>query len=132
MIARTHSLPVTRQYQLLNLNRSSVYYQPMGVSYEDLRLMRLIGENHLKRPFYGSRQIRDNLQDLGHPVNRKKVQRLMRKMGIMAQYPKANTCRSGKGHKIYPCLLKGLTIDRPNQVWATDISYSAPILRRCH
>ncbi|MGD2137929.1 MAG: IS3 family transposase [Gammaproteobacteria bacterium] len=74
MIDRTHPLPVTSQCQLLGLNRSSVYYQPSGVSGEDLRLMRLIDEIHLKRQFYGSRRIRDNLQDLGHPVNRKKVQ----------------------------------------------------------
>ena len=123
MIDRTHSLPVTRQCQLLNLNRSTVYYQPMGVSDEDLELMRLIDESHLKRPFYGSRRIRDDLQDLGYPVNRKRVQRLMRKMGIMALYPKVNTSRPGKGHKIYPYLLRGLTIDRPNQVWATDLTY---------
>jgi putative transposase len=123
MIDRTHSLPVTRQCQLLNLNRSTVYYQPMGVSDEDLQLMRLIDEIHLKRPFYGSRRIRDDLQDLGYPVNRKRVQRLMRKMGIMALYPKVNTSRPGKGHKIYPYLLRGLTIDRPNQVWATDLTY---------
>ena len=123
MIDRTHSLPVTRQCQLLNLNRSTVYYQPMGVSDEDLKLMRLIDEIHLKRPFYGSRRIRDDLQDLGYLVNRKRVQRLMRKMGIMALYPKVNTSRPGKGHKIYPYLLKGLTIDRPNQVWATDLTY---------
>jgi len=123
MIDRMHSLPVTRQCQLLDLNRSSVYYQPVGVSDEDLRLMRLIDEIHLNRPFYGSRRVRDNLEDLGHTVNRKKVQRLMRQMGIAALYPKANTSRPGKGHKIYPYLLKGLTIDRPNQVWATDISY---------
>jgi putative transposase len=123
MIDRTHSLPVTRQCQLLNLNRSTVYYQPMGVCDEDLKLMRLIDEIHLKRPFYGSRRIRDDLQDLGYPVNRKRVQRLMRKMGIMALYPKVNTSRPGKGHKIYPYLLWGLTIDRPNQVWATDLTY---------
>ena len=123
MIDRTHSLPVTRQCQLLDLNRSSVYYQPTGVSDEDLRLMRRIDEMHLKRPFYGSRRIRDWLHDEGFPVNRKKVQRLMRQMGIMALYPKANTSRPGKGHKIYPYLLRGLSIDRPNQVWATDISY---------
>ena len=123
MIDRTHSLPVTRQCHLLDLYRSTVYYQPVGVSDEDLRLMRLIDEIHLNRPFYGSRRVRDNLEDLGHTVNRKKVQRLMRQMGIAALYPKANTSRPGKGHKIYPYLLKGLTIDRPNQVWATDISY---------
>ena len=123
MIDRTHSLPVTRQCQLLNLNRSTVYYQPMGVSDEDLKLMRLIDKIHLKRPFYGSRRIRDDLQGLGYPVNRKRVQRLMRKMGIMALYPKVNTSRPGKGHKIYPYLLRGLMIDRPNQVWATDLTY---------
>ena len=74
-------------------------------------------------PADGSRRIRDNLQDLGYSVNRKKVQRLMRLMGITALYPKANTSRPGKRHKIYPYLLKGLTIDRPNQVWATDLTY---------
>ena len=123
MIDRSHALPVTRQCQLLNLNRSSVYYQPRGVSDEDLQLMRRIDEMHLKRPFYGSRRIRDWLQDEGFPVNRKRVQRLMRQMGITALYPKANTSRSGKGHKIYPYLLRGLEIDRPNQVWAADICY---------
>ena len=74
MIARTHSLPVTRQCQLLGLNRSTVYYQPAGVTDEDLRQMRRIDEMHLKRPFYGSRRIRDWLQDEGFPVNRKRVQ----------------------------------------------------------
>ena len=123
MIDRTHALPVIRQCQLLNLNRSSVYYQPAGASDEDLRLMRRIDEMHLKRPFYGSRRIRDWLQDEGFPVNRKRAQRLMRQMGICALYPKANTSRPGKGHKIYPYLLKGLEIDRPNQVWAADICY---------
>jgi len=123
MIDRTHSLPVTQQCQLLDLARSSVYYQPTGVSDEDLRLMRRIDEMHLQRPFYGSRRIRDWLQDEGFPVNRKRVQRLMRQMGIMALYPKANTSRPGKGHKIYPYLLRGLDIDRSNQVWAADICY---------
>ena len=123
MIDRSHALPVTRQCQLLNLNRSSVYYQPRGASDEDLRLMRRIDEMHLKRPFYGSRRIRDWLQDEGFGVNRKRVQRLMRQMGITALYPKANTSRPGKGHKIYPYLLRGLEIDRPNQVWAADICY---------
>ena len=123
MIDRMHSLPVTRQCQLLNLNRSSVYYRPMGVSDEDLRLMRLIDEIHLKRPFYGSRRIRDDLEDLGHSVNRKKVQRLMRQMGIRALYPTKGTSRPGQGHKIYPYLLKGLEIGRPNQVYCADITY---------
>ena len=123
MIDRTHSLPVTRQCQLLNLNRSSVYYRPTGASDDDLRLMRRIDEMHLQRPFYGSRRIRDWLQDEGFPVNRKRVQRLMQLMGITALYPKANTSRPGKGHKIYPYLLRGLDINRANQVWATDICY---------
>ena len=123
MIDRAHSLPVTRQCQLLGLNRSSVYYQPAGVSDADLRLMRRIDEMHLKRPFYGSRRIRDWLQDEGFAVNRKRVQRLMRPMGITALYPKANSSRPEKGHKIYPYLLKGLEIERPNQVWATDLTY---------
>ena len=85
--------------------------------------MRRIDEMHLKRPFYGSRRIRDWLQDEGFAVNRKRVQRLMRHMGICALYPKASTSQPGKGHKIYPYLLKGLAIDRPNQVWAADICY---------
>jgi putative transposase len=123
MIDHTDVLPVTRQCQLLNLNRSSVYYQPKEISDEDLRLMRRIDEMHLKRPFYGSRRIRDWLQDEGFGVNRKRVQRLMRQMGITALYPKAHTSRPGKGHKIYPYLLRGLEIDRPNQVWAADICY---------
>jgi len=123
MIDRTHSLPVTRQCQLLGLNRSTVYYQAAGASDADLRLMRRIDEMHLKRPFYGSRRIRDWLQDEGFAVNRKRVQRLMRQMGITALYPKANTSRPGKGHKIYPYLLRGLEIDRANQVWAADICY---------
>jgi len=123
MIDCAHALPVTRQCQLLNLSRSSVYYRAAGVSDEDLRLMRRIDEMHLKRPFYGSRRIRDWLQDEGFAVNRKRVQRLMRQMGITALYPKANTSRPGKGHRIYPYLLKGLAIERPNQVWAADICY---------
>ena len=123
MIDRTHALPVTRQCQLLNLNRSSVYYQPTGTSDEDLRLMRRIDEMHLKRPFYGSRRIRDWLWEEGHDINRKRVQRLMRQMGIAALYPKKGTSRPGKGHKIYPYLLKGLEINRPNQVYCADITY---------
>ena len=118
-----HDLPVTRQCQLLDLNRVSVYYQPMSCSDEDLLLMQLIDEIHLNRPFYGSRWIRGDLQDLGHRVNRKKVQRLMRLLCITALYPKASTSRPGMGHTIYSYLLRGLNIDRPNQVWATDISY---------
>ena len=123
MIERNDALPVTRQCQLLSLNRSTVYYQPKGLSDEDLELMRRIDEMHLERPFYGSRRIRDWLWEEGYDINRKRVQRLMRQMGITALYPKKGTSRPGKGHKIYPYLLKGLTIDRPNQVWAADLTY---------
>jgi putative transposase len=123
MITRKSDLPVTRQCQLLNLNRSTVYYPPRSVSADDLRLMRRIDEMYLKRPFYGSRRLRDWLQDEGITVNRKRVQRLMRQMGMVAIYPKARTSKPGKGHKIYPYLLRNLKIDRPNQVWATDVTY---------
>ena len=123
MINRDADLPITRQCELLSLNRSAVYYQLQDVSEMDLKLMRRIDEMHLKRPFYGSRRIRDWLQDEGYDVNRKRVQRLMRQMGIRALYPKPRTSKPGKGHKIYPYLLRDLVIDRPNQVWATDITY---------
>lgn len=123
MVDRAHDLPVTRQCQLLSLNRSTVYYQPKPASDEDLKLMRRIDEMHLERPFYGSRRIRDWLPAENYDINRKRVQRLMRQMGIQALYPKKGTSRPGKGHKIYPYLLKGLEVDKPNQVWATDITY---------
>ena len=108
MIDRTHSLPVTRQCQLLGLNRSSVYYQPIGVSDEDLRLMRLIDEIHLKRPFYGSRRIRDNLQDLGHSVNRKKVQRLMQPDGDYGPVSKGQHQSAGQGTQDLPLSAEGV------------------------
>jgi len=123
MVDREDNLAVTRQCQLLSLNRSTVYYQPKPTSDEDLKLMRRIDEMHLQRPFYGSRRIRDWLQAENHDINRKRVQRLMQQMGIQALYPKKGTSRPGKGHKIYPYLLKGLEINRANQVWATDITY---------
>ena len=123
MITRKSGLPVTRQCQLLNLNRSTVYYPPRPVSAEDLRLMRRIDEMYLQRPFYGSRRLRDWLQDEGITVNRKRVQRLMRQMGLVAIYPKARTSKPGKGHKVYPYLLRTMRLDRPNQVWATDVTY---------
>jgi len=123
MIDRYNPLPVTRQCQLLSLNRSTVYYQPKTASDDDLTLMRRIDEMHLKRPFYGSRRIRDWLWEEGYDINRKRVQRLMRQMGITALYPKKGTSRPGKGHKTYPYLLKGMEINRPNQVFCTDITY---------
>jgi putative transposase len=123
MVDQAHELPVIRQCKLLSINRSTLYYQPKPASEDDLQLMRRIDEMHLQRPFYGSRRIRDWLRDEGHDINRKRVQRLMRQMGIAALYPKQSTSQPGQGHKVYPYLLKGLEINRPNQVWATDITY---------
>ncbi len=100
MIDPSNRLPVTRQCELPELNRSTFYYQASSVSSEDLELMRRIDEMHLERPFYGSRRIRDWLQDEDHDVNRKRVQRLMRQNAIMAVYPKPRTSRPGKSHKI--------------------------------
>jgi putative transposase len=122
-IHTAHALPKTRRCELLQLARSTAYYHPVPVSEQDLLLMRLIDEIHLRLPFYGTRRVRDELQTQGHRVNRKLVQRLMRLMGLRALYPRPRTSQPGKGHKIYPYLLRGLTIDRPNQVWATDITY---------
>jgi putative transposase len=119
----THALSKTRRCQLLQLPRSTAYYRPDPVSAQDLVLMRLIDEIHLQWPFYGSRRVRDELQTQGHRANRKQVQRLMRLMDLRALYARPRTSQPGKGHKIYPYLLRDLTIDRPNQVWATDISY---------
>ena len=117
-------MPVVRQCELLSLNRSTAYYAPKpDVSEEDLKLMRRIDEMHLKRPFYGSRRLTDWLREEGQDINRKRVQRLMRKMGITALYPKKNTSQPGQGHKIYPYLLKGLDIHRPGQVYSSDITY---------
>jgi len=118
-----HALPKTRRCELLDVARSSAYYQPEPFSEADLALMRLIDEIHLERPFYGSRRVRDELEDRGHSVNRKRVQRLMRQMGLRALYPRRRTSQPGKGHKIYPYLLRDLSVERANQVWATDICY---------
>lgn len=123
MVNRTDPLPVRRQCELLDLPRSTFYYQPKPVPEEDLVLMRTIDECHLQRPFYGSRRLRDWLEDLGYVISRKKVQRLMRTMGLTALYPKRNLSQRNQAHKVYPYLLKGLVIDRPNQVWAADVTY---------
>lgn len=112
-----------RQCQLLGISRSSLYYQRRELLAEDLMLMRLIDEQHLRTPVYGSRRMSAHLNRLGHRVNRKRVRRLMRQMGLQAIYPRPRTSLPGKGHRIYPYRLRGLTIDRPNQVWATDVSY---------
>jgi putative transposase len=111
-------LSVARQCELLDLPRSSWYYQPLGETAENLQLMRAIDEVYLRWPFYGSRRIALELD-----VNRKRVQRLMRQMGLEAIYPKRRTTQPGPGHKIYPYLLRNVAITRPDQVWSTDITY---------
>jgi putative transposase len=125
MIDKNHELPVTRQCELLNVSRSSVYYEPVPVPEEDVRVMRELDEIHLLRPFLGSRRLADELRDRGFIVNRKKLRRLMRIMGIKAIYPRPRTTRpgSGAGHRVYPYLLEKLEICRANQVWASDITF---------
>ena len=118
------ALPVTRQCELLALPRSHVYYERApSVSEADLALMRLLDELHLKYPFMGSRRLRDELAKRGHPINRKRVQRLMRLMGLEALYPKKRTSVPHPAHRVFPYLLRHLAIDHPNQVWAADITY---------
>lgn len=118
-----HPLTKARRCELLGIARSTAYYRPEPVNEEDLRLMRLIDEIHLLWPFYGSRRIRYELEDRSHTINRKHIRRLMRQMDLRALYPRRRTSQPGNGHKIYPYLLRELVIDRPNQVWATDICY---------
>ena len=116
-------LSLTRQCQLLGLSRSSLYYQPAPDNTEDLALMALIDRQFLETPYYGSRKMTAWLRREGHVVNRKRVRRLMRQMGLQVIWQKPNTSKPNPEHKVYPYLLRGLTIDRPNQVWATDITY---------
>lgn len=123
MIDRSHDLPVTRQAKVLNLARSTVYYKPRPVSAEDLGVMRRLDELHLDYPFAGARMLRDLLGREGVRVGRRHVATLMKRMGIEAIYRRPNTSKPAPGHKIYPYLLRGVTIDRPNQVWAMDICY---------
>ncbi len=123
MIGKGEALPVTQQCALLDLCRSGVYYQAVPVSAKDLELMRQIDEIHLAWSFYGSRKIRDELWDRGYDVGRDRVRRLMRLMGIEAIYVKPRLSAAHPGHKKYPYLLRGLSIIRPNHVWAADITY---------
>jgi putative transposase len=116
-------LSVRHQCELLGLNRSTFYYEPTGAAPEDLRLMRLIDEQYTACPFYGSRKMTEWLTRQGEEINRKRVQRLMRVMGLEAIYPKPRLSAAGRGHKIYPYLLRDVKIERPNQVWSTDITY---------
>ena len=116
-------LSVRRQCELLGLNRSTLYYRGAGESERNLTLMRLIDEQYLRTPFYGSRRMTWWLEKKGLDVNRKRVQRLMRIMNLEAVYPKPKLSLGGRGHKIYPYLLRNLKVSRPDQVWATDITY---------
>jgi putative transposase len=120
-------ISIARQCELIQLPRASYYRSvdsgPIVETPENLELMRMIDEEYTKHPFYGSRQLRNYLRRQGHPVNRKRVQRLMRLMGIMSVAPKPNTSKKGKAHKIYPYLLRDLVIEQANQVWCADITY---------
>jgi putative transposase len=123
MIDRKHALPLVRQARELGISRGSVYYLPRPVSPADLAIMRRIDELHLEFPFAGSRMLRDLLRQEGTTIGRLHVASLMKKMAIEAIYRRPNTSKPSPGHKIYPYLLRGLPIVRPNQVWASDISY---------
>jgi putative transposase len=123
MIDRTHPLPVTRQCQLLKVARSTASYEPVSISPDDLALMRRIDERHLESPFAGVRRLRDLLRKEEAQIGCKRVRTLMRKMGIEALYPKPRTRQRGLAHPVLPDLQRDLTIDRPNHVWVTDITY---------
>ena len=117
------ALSVRRQCALLGLNRASFYYQAAAASAADLRLMRLLDEEYTRHPFYGSRKLTRWLHGQGEAVNRKRVQRLLRVMGLEAIYPKPRLSQGGPGHRVFPYLLRGVTVARPDQVWSADITY---------
>ena len=123
MIDREHGLSVSQQARALGISRGSVYYLPRPVPAADLAVMRRMDELHLEFPFAGSRMLRDLPNKEGVEIGRRRVTTLMRRMGIEALYRKPGTSKRTPGHKIRPYLLRGLTIDRPNQVWAMDITY---------
>lgn len=116
-------LSIRRQCELLGLNRATLYYRGVGESAENLELMRVIDEQYLRTPFFGSRSMTTWLRRQGNDVNRKRIQRLMRLMGLEAIYPKPRLSQRGGDHRIYPYLLRNVKIVRPNQVWSTDITY---------
>jgi len=116
-------LSVRRQCALLGLNRASLYYQAATETEENLRLMRLLDAEYTRHPFCGSRKLTRWLRDQGEEANRKRVQRLMRLMGLEAIYPKPRLSQGGTGHRVFPYLLRGVTVARPDQVWSTDITY---------
>ena len=114
---------MVRQCQLLDISRSGLYYEPVGVSDEDLNLMKLIDKQYMATPFYGARKMAVWLKSECHRVNRKHVRRLMQLMGLRAIYRRPRTSKPAPGNKIYPYLLNGLKITRPNQVWCADVTY---------
>jgi len=123
MVNRKETLSIRCQCKLVSVNRGSFYYKPFGETKENLRIMRLMDEHYLKHPTEGVIRMRDFLLALGIVANHKRVRRLLRLMGLMAIYPKKNLSRFGQAQYIRPYLLKGLMIDRPNQVWCIDITY---------
>jgi putative transposase len=123
MIDRNHDLPIIKQARALGISRGSVYYLPRPVPAATLAVMRRMDELHLEFPFAGSRMLRDLLNKEGVEIGRCRVATLMKRMGIEALYRKPDTSKPAPGHKIYPYLLRGMTIDRPNQVWAMDLTY---------
>lgn len=116
-------LSIRRQCELLGISRASLYYRRQGESEENLRLMRVIDRQYTRAPFYGSRRMTAWLRSQGWAVNRKRVGRLMREMGIEAVYPKPKLSQRGQGHQIYPYLLRGVEVKRADQVWGADITY---------
>lgn len=123
MISKSKELSIADQCELLDVSRSGYYYKPRPETPYNETLMRRIDELHTAEPTWGSRLLRDRLRLEGHKVNRKRIQRLMALMGIQTIYPKRNLSKRNHEHKVYPYLLRGLTIDRPNQVWSADITY---------
>jgi len=123
MVSGDHDLSVRRQCRLLSLARSNLYYQPKGESAGNLRFMGIIDKQFLETPWYGSRQMARYMQRQGHKCGRHRVRRLMRLMRLVPIYQTPNTSKKNPRHKIYPYLLRGLKIERPNQVWCVDITY---------
>ena len=124
LVERAHpEISMRRQCELLGLHRSGLYYEPVGESEESLLLMRLLDEQYTRTPFYGSRKMTKWLATEGHAVGRNRVSRLMELLGIEAVYPKPRLSQPGEGHRIYPYLLRGIKVERVNQVWSTDITY---------
>jgi len=124
MIDSDHtSLSIARQCELVRISRSGFYYKPSGESELNLTLMRLMDEQHMRTPFYGARQMARYLRREGYVVGRKRIRRLMQKMGLCVVYPRPRTTIPDVEHEVYPYLLRDLVIDRPNQVWSADITY---------